>query len=92
MEAEVPSLPLDAPDKLPGWPVTFSSPDDKVLTKINLKNLAVSGSGVQKGKHIINPHTGRPVEDKLGAWVCCSDAATGRCPFDCFYGDGYKGN
>ncbi len=69
-------LALDGPVKLPGWPVTLSSPDNMILAKVHLKNRALSGSGVQKGRHIINPRTGQPVEDKLGAWVCTKDAAT----------------
>lgn len=69
-------LALEEPAKLSGWPVTLSSPDNRVLAKVHLKNRALSGSGVQKGRHIINPHTGQPVEDKLGAWVCTTNAAT----------------
>jgi len=69
-------LALESPAGLKGWPITFSGPDNRVLAKLYLKNCAVSGSGVQKGKHIINPRTGQPVEDKLGAWVCTADAAT----------------
>jgi thiamine biosynthesis lipoprotein ApbE len=61
---------------MPGWPVTLSSPDNRVLAKVYLKNRALSGSGLQKGRHIINPRTGQPVEDKLGAWVCAADAAS----------------
>ena len=56
--------------------MTLSSPDNRVLAKVYLKTRALSGSGVQKGRHIINPRTGQPVEDKLGAWVCTKDAAT----------------
>jgi thiamine biosynthesis lipoprotein len=69
-------LALDGPVKLPGWPVTLSSPDNRILAKVYLKTRALSGSGVQKGRHIINPRTGQPVKDRLGAWVCTKDAAT----------------
>jgi thiamine biosynthesis lipoprotein len=69
-------LALDGPAKLLGWPVTLSSPDDRILANVYLKTRALSGSGVQKGRHIINPRTGQPVKDKLGAWVCTKDAAT----------------
>ena len=68
-------LALDAPDKLPGWPVTLSAPGVGVVTKIHLKNRALSGSGLQKGRHIMDVRTGRPVENKLAAWVCVKDAA-----------------
>jgi len=67
-------LALDRPEKLPGWPVTLSSSDNRVLAKVYLKNRALSGSGTQKGRHIINPYTGQPVKDKIGAWVCAADA------------------
>jgi thiamine biosynthesis lipoprotein len=68
-------LALDGPVNLSGWPVTLSSPDNRILAKVHLKNRALSGSGVQRGRHIINPRTGQPVTDKLGAWVCTKDAA-----------------
>jgi len=69
-------LALDGPEKLRGWPVALSGPDNRVLAKLYLRNRSVSGSGIQRRKHIINPHTGQPVVDKLAAWSCAADAAT----------------
>ena len=46
--------------------------DDKVL----LSGSALSGSGTElKGRHIIDPRTGRPAEGHLGAWACCPSAS-----------------
>ena len=54
-----------------GWPVGVGGvgEDPKPPYVVNLRNASLSGSGVfVKGKHIMNPHTGRPVEDKVAAW------------------------
>jgi len=71
-------LALDAPAGTKGWPVTLSNPANRkqTLAYLYLKGRAVSGSGLQKGPHIINPHTGKPVESKQAAWACAADAAT----------------
>lgn len=71
-------LALDPPPDIPGWPITLSIPDRKrkVFARLNLKNRAVSNSGLQKGTHIIDPRTAEPVEAKLAAWSCTPDAAT----------------
>jgi len=59
-----------------GWPVTFSDPGNRSrrLASLGLVNRAMSGSGVQKGRHIIDPRTGRPAEGKCAAWVCAAGA------------------
>jgi len=45
--------------------------------KIRLKNRAISASGMSvKGDHIINPHTGRPVKDRVRSWAFSRKAAT----------------
>ena len=71
-------LALDTPFDTSGWPCTISSPDkkQKLLADFPLKNNAVSGSGLQKGAHIIDPRTHQPVKDTLAAWAWASDAAT----------------
>jgi len=71
-------LALDPPPGRKGWPLTLSSPSDrkKILASLDLHNRALSGSGLQKGPHILNPRTGRPVEGKHAAWACTTDAAT----------------
>lgn len=46
------------------------------LTKIILKNQALSGSGTEvKGDHIINPKTGKPAQRHLAAWAVHPSAA-----------------
>lgn len=71
-------LALDAPPGTQGWPLTLSNPDDhqQILARPRLRNRALSGSGVQKGQHIIDPRTGRPVKGKRAAWSSAPDAAT----------------
>ncbi len=71
-------LALNKPAGTKGWPIVLSSPDNykQTLTRLYLRNRAISGSGLQNGPHIINPRTGRPVEDRCTAWACGPDAAT----------------
>jgi thiamine biosynthesis lipoprotein len=69
-------LPIDIPSGLPGWPVTLSNPiDNKILKKLYLTNKALSASGLQKGSHITNPLTGKPVKSKLACWATAETAA-----------------
>lgn len=70
-------LALDAPDGIGGWPVTLSHPSNRnrTLARLELALVAVSGSGVEKGRHIIDPRIARPVEGKLAAWSMAPDAA-----------------
>lgn len=60
-----------------GWPVTLSNPERRgeVLEKVFLKDQALGGSGIKKGRHIIDPRTGLPVEARRAAWVR-SESAT----------------
>jgi len=71
-------LALNEPAGTKGWPIVLSSPDNykQTLTRLCLRNRAISGSGLQNGPHIINPRTGRPVEDRHATWACGPDAAT----------------
>lgn len=71
-------LALDAPAGTKGWPLTLSNPLNRsqTLAYVHLQHEAVSGSGVQKGQHIIDPATARPVEGKRAAWACAPDGAT----------------
>ncbi|MFH1370163.1 MAG: FAD:protein FMN transferase [Planctomycetota bacterium] len=73
-------LPVGVPRGLKGWPLTLSDPTDysRVLAKIYLADFAVSASGLQKGAHIINPRSGKPVKRKLAAWATAKTASTGR--------------
>jgi thiamine biosynthesis lipoprotein len=71
-------LTLNAPAGIEGWPITFSNPRNRkqTLAYLYLQNQAMSGSDLQWGQHIIDPRQGKPVEGKLAAWACASDAAT----------------
>ena len=71
-------LAIGTPLGKKGWPVTLSSPagSKQTLAYLYLRDRAVSGSGLQKGWHIIDPRTIQLVEGKSAAWACASDAAT----------------
>jgi thiamine biosynthesis lipoprotein len=70
-------LPIGTPPDLPGWPLSLSNPADyrRLLAKVHLADFAVSASGLQKGPHIINPRSGKPVRGKLAAWSTAKTAA-----------------
>jgi len=71
-------LALDAPPGTKGWPLTLSNPGNRrqVLARPYLQNRALSGSGIQKGGHIIDPRTAQPVEGRCAAWSSAPHAAT----------------
>jgi thiamine biosynthesis lipoprotein len=71
-------LALDAPANVKGWPLSLSNPANRrqILSRPFLHNRAISGSGVRKGPHIIDPRTMQPVSDKYAAWSSTPDAAT----------------
>jgi len=71
-------LALGAPQGTKGWLVTLSHPRNRkqTLARLVLENRAVSGSGLQRGRHIVDPRTARPVEAKSATWACARDAAT----------------
>lgn len=71
-------LALGAPPGTKGWSLTLSSPFNrqKTLARLHLRNQAVSGSGLQKGQHIIDPRTGQPLQGKHAAWAIAADAAS----------------
>jgi thiamine biosynthesis lipoprotein len=70
-------LALDAPQGMAGWPVTLSHPNDRrrTLARVSLKGVSVSGSGLEKGRHTIDPRTGEPAEGKIATWSIAPDAA-----------------
>jgi thiamine biosynthesis lipoprotein ApbE len=61
--------------------VTLSHPDnrDRSLARLQLEHVSVSGSGLEKGSHIIDPRSGRPVEGTIAAWSTATDAARADC-------------
>lgn len=71
-------LATAAPEKSEGWPVTVSEPEDhqNILRHILLTHRSLSGSGLQKGGHIIDPRTGEAVSGVRAAWALADDAAT----------------
>jgi thiamine biosynthesis lipoprotein len=71
-------LALDAPPGKNGWPLTMTNPagQKEILARPFLQKAALSGSGVQKGGHIIDPRTARAVEGRRAAWSSAPDAAT----------------
>lgn len=72
------ALGIGLPRETKGWPVTLSNPHNlkQRLAGLCLRNQALSGSGVQKGRHIIDPRRQEPVKGSSAAWACASDAAT----------------
>ncbi len=65
-------------DGFDGWPISISNPENpsQTIAEIVLKNNSLSGSGVQKRAHIINPKTNLPVDNCAGAWALAESAAT----------------
>ena len=63
-----------------GWPVSFSDPRDRTrrLARVELTRRAAGGSGLEQGRHIIDPRSGRhhPVDGTLAAWSLAPDATT----------------
>ncbi len=61
-----------------GWPVTFSNPRNRGqrLAMLQLEGRSLSGSGLEKGQHIIDPRTGRPVKGVIAGWACAADGGT----------------
>ncbi len=66
---------MNSPQSSDGWPLTVSHPRTKIiLQRISLKHSSISGSGIRKTDHIINPHTNQPVRDRIGRWCMGSNA------------------
>lgn len=53
------------------WPLQITNPGtgQTFKKKLYLQNLALSGSGIKKGQHIIDTRNGYPVDNKIAAWV-----------------------
>lgn len=71
------ALGIGAPAGMDGWDVTISNPHDRceILCRLVLNGQALSGSGLEKGRHIINPRTGEPAVGREAAWALADDAA-----------------
>jgi len=71
-------LGLDPPANINWWPVTITHPQTKEIIKhVRLNNQCLSGSGLAKGYHIWNPHTGAQVFKRVAAWALSPGAAEG---------------
>ncbi len=60
-----------------GWPIAINNPwhREHNLATLVLRDRAVSGSGLQKGQHIIDPRTAHPVAGPRAAWASTPTAA-----------------
>lgn len=71
-------LCVGVPEGMSGWPMKLRNPEKRteVFARFDLKEGAVSGSGRQKGQHIIDPRSSDagPVEGRLAAWAIAPDA------------------
>lgn len=68
---------LGAPPESKGWPLTVTNPwkSKNTLAHIYLSDQAMSGSGLQKGRHIIDPVTAQPVKSKKATWAIGPEAS-----------------
>jgi thiamine biosynthesis lipoprotein len=66
-----------APEHSGGWPLTVSSFVDRstTLRRVVMRDEALSGSGIRKGLHIIDPRTMAPAGTRQAAWVIAPSAA-----------------
>jgi thiamine biosynthesis lipoprotein len=71
------TLAMAPPEGEIGWPLSITHPNDhkRILKEFHLRSASFSGSGIQKGAHIINPSTGLPVTDRIAAWAYTESAA-----------------
>jgi len=69
-------LALHPPPGCAGWPIALRDPQTgEVIRNIDLRDRAVSGSGLAKGPHILDPRTGGPVTRTRAAWALAPGAA-----------------
>ena len=70
-------LAIGSPPEQRGWPMTLRDPSapDRVIERFDLQDLAMSGSGLAKGNHIIDPRTGHPAAGARAAWTISRTAA-----------------
>ena len=67
----------EPPEGENGWNITLSDPfnDYKPFRELSLKKIAISGSGLQKGRHIIDPRTAQPLDSNRATWALAPSAA-----------------
>ena len=69
---------LGIPPGSESWRIALRDPvnHDETLEHVSLSIAGLSGSGRKlHGDHIIDPRSGRPVDDKLGSWALAPSAA-----------------
>ncbi len=67
-----------APGRRAGWAVGIRDPQDatRVLGRVELVDAAIATSGIyERGRHIVDPRTGRPAERLIAATVVGPDLA-----------------
>ncbi len=70
-------LALAPPHDEEGWKLGIRHPETRErLRTVLLSHQTISGSGLQKGQHIIDPKTGAPVNHILAAWVIANDTVS----------------
>ena len=71
-------LSVSLPKDMTGWPIKLRHPVNRedVLARFELTEGAISGSGSQKGQHIIDVRSveGVPVNGRLATWATAPDA------------------
>jgi len=66
----------EAPEGEKGWQVSITNPfNNQIIDQIWLLNQSMSGSGLQKGFHIIDPRTAHPVKTNRAVWAFAPTAA-----------------
>ena len=70
-------LAMESPIEKSGWPVVVSNPKNPEETpaRLELANQTLSCSGLQRGRHIVNPATGQAVTDKRAVWLLTTASA-----------------
>tara|TARA_B100000686_G_C16804000_1_gene988430 strand:+ start:198 stop:1103 length:906 start_codon:yes stop_codon:yes gene_type:complete len=69
-------LAIDYPEGETGWPLIITNPTDKSeLERVFLKDFSVSGSGIEKGNHIISPANNKPIQNRFCSWSMAKTAA-----------------
>ncbi|MBZ5495004.1 MAG: FAD:protein FMN transferase [Acidobacteriia bacterium] len=74
-------LALESPPGGQGWPLTLSAPGtETVLARIMARDQALSGSGIRKTDHILDPREQKPVRLRSAAWVSAPRKVLGESP------------
>ena len=65
------ALALDPPTGGDGWSLTLSDPGEpsRALSRLSMRQTALSASGVRKGDHILDPRTRAAVRGRRAAWA-----------------------